>query len=55
MIVQPTYMATMPFSERLAGVQVSGKWGFVDKHGNLVIQPAYDEVGYFQKVLTKLK
>lgn len=36
------------FFEGLAGVSKNGKWGFVDRTGNLVIEMMYDSVLYFQ-------
>lgn len=43
--------ATRPFSEGLAGFSVgdgySGKWGYFDRNGNIVVEPKYDEVGDF--------
>ena len=37
------------FSEGLAGVEINGKWGFIDKRGNEVIPCKYDysNNGYF--------
>ena len=32
------------FNEGLAPVKIDGKWGFIDKKGNVVIAPQYNEV-----------
>ncbi|EOA6136260.1 WG repeat-containing protein, partial [Campylobacter coli] len=34
------------FSEGLAGVELNGKWGFIDKSGKIVIEPKFDDIGY---------
>ena len=37
----------LPFSEGLAGVQLGGRWGFIDLMGNYVIAPSFERVGSF--------
>ncbi len=37
------------FAEGLAGVYIKGKWGFVDKTGNQVIPPIFDEILNFRQ------
>ena len=39
------------FSEGLAGVELNGKWGFIDKTGKQVIPCKYDGVGSFEEGL----
>jgi hypothetical protein len=43
------------FSEGLARVQVGEKWGFIDKTGNLVIQPQFDEASEFSEGLARVR
>ena len=44
-----------PFYEGLARVENSGKWGFIDKLGNVKIDFQYDKVYDFQKGLSIVK
>lgn len=39
------------FSEGLAPVKIKGQWGFVDKKGEIVIAPQFDQVGTFSEGL----
>ncbi|MCL6590461.1 MAG: WG repeat-containing protein [Firmicutes bacterium] len=39
------------FSEGLAAVKITGKWGFIDTKGNVVITPSFDKVGSFSEGL----
>ena len=45
------------FSEGLAGVKFNGKWGFIDKYNNVIIDFHFDDVGYFSegKALVEFK
>ncbi|NLE30363.1 MAG: WG repeat-containing protein [Phycisphaerae bacterium] len=46
------------FSEGMAPVKVggiTGKWGFIDKQGNLVINPRYESVGEFSNGLAAVE
>jgi hypothetical protein len=43
------------FSEGLAPVKSSGKWGYVDKHGSFVIQPKFDFAGCFSEGLAPVR
>lgn len=36
-----------PFSEDLACVKINGRYGYIDKTGEVVIKPKYDTIGYF--------
>lgn len=52
------WSATRPFSEGLAGFSVgdiySGKWGYFDRNGNIVVQPKYDRIGDFVQGLARV-
>jgi hypothetical protein len=39
------------FSEGLAAVQLDGKWGYINKQGQFVIQPKFDRAGDFSEGL----
>lgn len=44
-----------PFSEGLAPVQMSNKWGFIDKSGKIVIDPKFEEASSFKNGLAYVK
>lgn len=46
---QADYCAS--FKEGRARVKVKGKWGFIDKTGTMVVNPIYEDVGYFSEGL----
>ncbi len=35
------------YNQGIASVEINGKWGFVDKNYNFVIEPMFDKVSYF--------
>ena len=43
------------FSEGLAPVEKNGKWGFIDKNGNVIISFLYDEVKSMNNGVAKVK
>jgi len=43
--IVPKYDSVGPFSEGLAGVEVSDKWGFIDLEGTMVIEPQFFSLG----------
>ena len=43
------------FHEGLAIIEMGGKQGFIDKQGNVIIQPIYDWVGYFKNGLALVR
>jgi hypothetical protein len=47
----PTWDMVWPFSENLAPFRSGTKEGFIDKKGNVAIQPLYDWVGNFSEGL----
>ena len=54
-VISPQYDYTWEFSESLAAVRVgdwkTGKWGFIDKTGEVVVPPQYDSAGSFREGL----
>ncbi|MGE5458827.1 MAG: WG repeat-containing protein, partial [Methanobacterium sp.] len=51
---QPQFRRALEFREGLAAVMMvdSGKWGFIDTKGKMVIQPQYTDVGGFSEGLS---
>jgi len=45
---------TLSFSEDMAKVKISGKWGFIDKTGKVIIKPKYDDASDFSEGLAKV-
>ncbi|MCL1835509.1 MAG: WG repeat-containing protein, partial [Oscillospiraceae bacterium] len=43
-----------PFTEGLARIEVGGKFGFIDKSGEIIAQPAYDSAEPFTEGLAKV-
>ena len=43
------------FSDGLAAVKIKNRWGFIDKHGEIVIEPKYDDVCGFSEGLAAVK
>lgn len=41
------YEAAKPFRNGLAAVRIDGRWGYIDRSGDLVIQPAYADAAPF--------
>lgn len=54
-IIKPNFLAAGEFSEGLAQVRIgdfrSGKWGYIDKKGNVVIPPQFVVAGSFSEGL----
>lgn len=46
-VTKPQYDKIGDFQNGLAKVKLNGKWGFIDKDGNLAIEVIYDEVDDF--------
>jgi hypothetical protein len=57
--INPVYDLVRDFSEGLAGVRigdsVTGKWGFINKTGKIVIPAKFDEVGLFKDGLAPVR
>ena len=51
----PKYNAVLYFSEGLAGVELKGKWGFIDKSGKEVVPLKYEDVTGFKEGLAAVK
>ena len=47
LLIPQRFEVAFPFSERLAGVRLDGKFGFIDRSGKLVIPARFDLVGSF--------
>lgn len=43
-IINPEYDLTYGFHEGIAAVKIGSSWGFIDKLGNLIVQPSFDGV-----------
>jgi len=43
------------FSEGMAPVRIDGKWGYIDKTGNTVINPQFEEANAFHEDLAAVK
>ena len=42
--IKPQFEDARPFSEGLASVKIEGRWGYIDKTGEYVIRPQFDDV-----------
>lgn len=51
----PEYEEVWSFSEGLAHVKRKGKWGFIDKRGKLVIEPAFEAATGFSEGFAAVK
>jgi WG containing repeat len=49
------YEAARPFHNGLASVLVEGRWGYIDRSGELVIQPIYTEAASFYGELAEVR
>ena len=52
--VKPRFEGAMSFSEGLAAVKVDGKWGYIDRKGEMVIGPAFDLAWRFSEGLAPI-
>ena len=50
-MIAPAYDNIDCFFEGLAAVEVDGLWGFIDKNGEMVIEPRFRAVGIFSEGL----
>ena len=46
-VIEPRFKEGDEFSEGLAGVQINGKWGFINRAGDVVIPPKWLWVDHF--------
>ncbi len=51
--IEPKYMGARSFKNGLAAVKLNGKWGFINKQGELVIPAIYNAVKDFELVTLK--
>jgi hypothetical protein len=49
------YTSGGEFSEGLAAVEISDKWGFINKNGDLIITPQFDWAGEFSEGLAPVR
>lgn len=49
------YEAAKPFRNGLAAVRIDGRWGYIDRSGDLVIRPAYTEVASFYGAFAEVR
>ena len=54
-MIPPQYDKVYKYSEGLAPVKTVGKWGFIDKTGQMVIAPQYDEAYPFSDGLASVE
>lgn len=58
LIIKPLFDRADDFSEGLACVWIGdiskGKWGFIDKAGNIIIAPQFDSAENFSKGLARV-
>lgn len=52
--IKPIYEFAWPFFDGLAKVKVDGKWGFIDKSGEFVIEPTLEKAGWFSQGLAQI-
>ncbi|MGM0381710.1 MAG: WG repeat-containing protein, partial [bacterium] len=46
-LIEPRYDNRKPFSEGLAAVRLEKKWGFINKQGEEIVEPEFEDVGAF--------
>ncbi len=54
-VTKEEFDAAAPLSEGMAAVRGGKKWGFVDRHGKVVIALKFDEVGRFFEGITTVR
>jgi len=54
-VIPLVYESVRAFSEGLAAVEKEGKWGYVNRAGNMVIPPKFDTPGSFANGLASAK
>lgn len=45
----------MPFRHGVAGMQIDGRWGFIDGGGSFVVKPVYDDLHSFAEGYAPLR
>jgi hypothetical protein len=47
-VVKPQFEAIQNFSNfRFIAVQINNKWGMINQKGDIVIEPKFEEIGFF--------
>lgn len=54
-LVPPRYENVNDYSEGLAAVQISGKWGYVNKYGEYIVKPKYKETTKFSEGMAAVR
>ncbi|WP_353962227.1 WG repeat-containing protein [Chlorogloeopsis sp. ULAP01] len=45
--MQPKFDKVDSFYEQRSAVQIEDKWGFIDTHGNFIIEPHFEKASRF--------
>ena len=53
--IQPQFDDAWDFSDGLARVRIGGKWGYVNKEGQVVIKPQFDDIWDFSGGLARVR
>jgi hypothetical protein len=53
--INPQFKDAYPFSENLALVKLSDKWGFIDETGKIIINPQFEDAELFSEGLCVIK
>ncbi|MDR1983439.1 MAG: WG repeat-containing protein [Prevotellaceae bacterium] len=54
-VIEPQFDVAWSFYEDLAAIRVNGRWGFIDKTGNVVISPQFESVRNFSDGMAAIK
>ena len=54
-VIDPRFDSAGPFSDGLAAVSMSGKWGYIGKNGSCTIPYKYEQAGKFVNGLARVK
>ncbi|NLF26361.1 MAG: WG repeat-containing protein [Clostridiales bacterium] len=55
MAIDPAWEMAWMFCEGLASVKSEGKWGFIDRRGNVVIGPRWEIVSQFENGIAPVR
>ena len=54
-VIEPQFSAAKAFSDGLAAVKISDRWGYIDKGKAFVINPRFIEAGHFKEGLAPVR